>query len=152
MKKLLFVCVLMVFGLMLGCATTQTTETKAAPAYAFVILPSMAVDVPVAGGQKVTFNRGEVLKKALMDEYKGQASVVEGQPVAGAIIVEPRLTEIWKRSDVVKEGVAAANVNGKWIAGYYGEVDGEIDAKDAKIKVEGAAAEFAKKVRAEIAP
>ncbi|KAF0180818.1 MAG: hypothetical protein FD164_1677 [Nitrospirae bacterium] len=152
MRKLLIVCVVLVFGLMLGCASTQTADTKAAPAYKFIVMPGKSIDVPVAGGQKVTFNTGEVLKNALMNEYKGQASVVDGQPQAGAIVVEPRVAEIWKRGPIVKEGVAAGYVNSKWVAGYYGEFDGDVDAKDAKIKVEGAAAEFAKKVRAEIAP
>ena len=152
MKKLLLVCVLVVFGLMVGCATTPTA-VKEAPKYTFVIMPSKAIDVPVEGGQKVTFNPSEVLKKALMAEYKDQAAFVDGTSgPSGAIIVEPRSTDIWKRGPVVKEGVATGYVNKKWVAGYFGEMDGAISASDAKTKIEGAAENFAKKVRFEIAP
>lgn len=153
MRKLLLVVVLAVFGLVVaGCATTQSTDVKPAASYTFVIQPSAPNVFAVKGGEKLTFKPSEVLKKALMDEYKGQAAFVDGMTgPAGAIIVEPRSTQIWLRGPVIKEGMATAYVNGQWVAGYFGEVDGDVDAKDAKTKVEGAAAEWAKKVR-QIAP
>lgn len=154
MRKLLMVLVVAVLGLALaGCASTQTSDVKAAPGYTFVIQPSDPSVYTAAGGQKLTFNPSEVLKKALMNEYKGQAAFVDGKtgPAAGAIIVEPRMTTVWTRGPVVKEGMATGYVNGQWVAGYYGEFDGDIDAKDAQTKVEGAAAQWAMKVR-QIAP
>lgn len=149
MKKILFIFVLAVFGLALaGGATTHAAEGG----YTFVIQPSAPSVYTSAGGQSVTFNPSEVLKKALMNEYKGQASFVDGRTgPSGAIIVEPRTTTVWTRGPIVKEGVATGYVNGQWVAGYYGEFDGEVDAKAAQVKVEGAAAEWARKVR-QIAP
>lgn len=154
MKKLLVVFALALFAIALaGCATTQTAEVKSAPGYTFVIQPSEPSEFTAFGGQKVMFNPSEVLKKALMNEYKGEAAFIDGKTgPAGAIIVEPRMATVWTRGPIVKEGMATGYVNGKWIAGYYGEFDGNVDAKDAQIKVEGAAAEWAKKVRFEIAP
>lgn len=155
MKKLLLVVVLVVFGLMAGCASMKT-ETKAAPAYTFVVLKTAPFEVPVAGGQKVTFNAYDVMKTALTAEYKsfaGGVAVIEGTAgQAGAITIEPRKIDLWTRSALVKEGVVAAYVNGKWVAGYYGELEGAISAQDAKTKIEAAAAQFAQKVRFEIAP
>ncbi|HSW62388.1 MAG TPA: hypothetical protein VLH56_03580 [Dissulfurispiraceae bacterium] len=88
-------------------------RNQGAPAYKFFVMHSRSIDVAVAGGQKVTFSHSEVLKNALMAEYKGQAAFVD--TAAGAIIVEPRSTEIWKRGHIVKEGVAKGYVNGKWV-------------------------------------
>lgn len=149
MRKLFVVFVLAVFGLaMAGVATTEAAEAG----YTFVIQPCEPSVYTSASGQKVTFNPSEVLKKALMNEYKGQATFVDGKTgPAGAFIVEPRMTTVWTRGPVVKEGMATGYVNGQWVAGYYGEFDGDVDAKDAQTKVDGAAAEWAKKVR-QIAP
>lgn len=153
MKKLLLVMVVAVFGLMMfGCASTQTTDVKAAPAYTFVIQPSAPSVFTAKGGETLTSNPSEVLKKALMAEYKGQATFVDGMTgPSGAIIVEPRMTSVWNRGPIVKEGMATAYVNGKWVAGYFGEFDGEVTVPDAKAKIAGAAADWAKKVR-QIAP
>jgi hypothetical protein len=149
MKKVLLVFAVAMFGLMMfGCASTQSADVKAAPAYTFVIQPSADSVFEVAGSEKVTIKTGETLKKALMDEYKGQATFVDGMTgPAGAIIVEPRATSIWKRGPIVKEGVATGYINNQFVAGYFGEFDGEVSAADAKTKVEGAAANWAKNVR-----
>ena len=143
------VLVVAVFGLMmLGCASAKSADVKAAPAYTFVIQPSADSVFEVKGGEKVTVKTGETLKKALMDEYKGQATFVDGMTgPAGSIIVEPRATAIWKRGPIVKEGVAHGYINKQFVAGYFGEFDGEVGAADARAKVAGAAANWAKNVR-----
>lgn len=149
MKKVLLVLVVAVFGLMmLGCASAKSADVKAAPAYTFVIQPSADSVFEVKGGEKVTVKTGETLKKALMDEYKGQATFVDGMTgPAGSIIVEPRATAIWKRGPIVKEGVAHGYINKQFVAGYFSEFDGEVGAADARAKVAGAAANWAKNVR-----
>jgi hypothetical protein len=149
MKKLLLVLVVLACGFaMLGCASAKSADVKPAPAYTFVILPSADSVFEIKGGEKMTIKTGETLKKALMDEYKGQATFIEGKTgPAGSIIVEPRMTTIWKRSAFVKEGVATGYINGQFVAGYFGEFDGEVDAVDAQNKITAAAADWAKKVR-----
>lgn len=149
MKRILVIVLMLTLVMLVGCATTKTVDTTNVQQYTFVVIENKPMAVTLSDGTQKVFNPFELLQKALVVEYEGKASVIEGKSgTPGAIVIEPRKIEVWKRGGLVKEGIFAARVNGEFVEAQFGEVEGKLDADDAQTKVLEAMKIFAKKMRA----
>lgn len=148
MKKILVVTLVLLIGMIAGVGSAQAADSGKEPFYTFIVIENKPMGVTLADGSQKVFNPFELVKKALMDEYSNRVSVVEGKGgTPGAIVIEPRKIEVWKRGGMVKEGIFAALVNGQFVEAQFGELEGSLDAGDVETKVLAAMKGFAKKMR-----
>jgi len=150
-RKLAVMSLLIIFFSVVSYVGEYATAYAAdQPVIKVVVIGKKAISVTLSDGKQMTFDTVALLKQALTEEYKSIAMITVAEGAAagkGELTIEPRKIELWKRSAIATEGVFEARVNGTFIEGMYGELVSSIDEAAAKKLMEGAAADFAMRVR-----